>query len=569
MTTPTPAHDLVLPRPARTPAALEPPSSGLIRTGRATSDVHVFAGRRVVVRATGLGGVERIDADGCELTGRVRLSAPTAAPAPTAAHATVTPRTMTREQPGAGGVLHETVAVPERLPGCTWQWMTATPLDGLIEVDIAPGEVPPDVVSDEGVARWRTSADGTGGVVQISGVREPAWEHRIVEGRHRLCAEVRLDPGTPATLLVSGVAPDARLPSLQALAALRAHRRRDELEPSDAPGLTLATGVADLDEGTAWARALLRAAVEEVGGASRIRWGEAPEMARSALAAGELEVARVALAHSPPSLDDADARARWVAWTGKPHPLLDARDRLDPLLAEAPQPVRTRMADAAEAAGDEEWAARLRMVVARDGGRRLPTVGGRPTTTAASSTLPRTPSAPAGDEPVNPEALVAAIATVRSDAPTPGLALLREALAKLREESTGASPEAAAALRLLVEGMLGVEPDAAFGRIRLAPCLPESWDALHVQGIQIGDALVDMQMSRTDHRYRFCLRQRAGGAPVTWIFAPRLPGASIDGVRVDGQEALVDSQTVGDRIEPRIQIPAERERIVEIDVTPP
>jgi hypothetical protein len=40
-------------------------------------------------------------------------------------------------------------------------------------------------------------------------------------------------------------------------------------------------------------------------------------------------------------------------------------------------------------------------------------------------------------------------------------------------------------------------------------------------------------------------------------------------VSVDGEDALVDSRLVGRRIEPRIQIPADRERLVEIELTPP
>ncbi len=510
--------------------------------------------------ARGLDGVQRVDADGVPLTGSVRLGAPPAT------RMVSTPRSMTRRR--AQGGLSETVLVPERLPGVVWQWSSAAELDGFVDLAL-----PPDVVAightvRDGLVRWSTSDDGGGGVAQLCGI-DGSWVHHVTEGRHHFRASVRLRARDPLTLLVSAVSPDRRLPSLAALAAVNAHRRRDELEPTDAPGLTLETGLPDLDEGVAWARAALRAGVEDGPDGTGVRWGAPPEVARAALAASEIEAARLALLGAAPSVDDAEARALWVAWTSKPGPLLDARERLEPFLAEASPALRTRMADAAEAAGDDEWAAQLRTVVARGGGRRLPTIAAVSAAPAPPPPQVATPAVPAPNEPPDVDGLVAAIELLRSDEPEAGFALMHQALAWVRTCGAPDGAEAGAVLRLLVEGLFGVEPDAAYGRIRVAPSLPASWNTAHLGGIRLGDALVEVNMSRADHRYRFELRQRAGGAPVTWIFAPRLPGSSIQQVRVDGQEALVDSKTVGHRVEPRIQIPAERQRTVEIDVSPP
>jgi hypothetical protein len=568
-----PDPDLELPRPAGPVRPVPLPAAGLIRHGRASDRPIVLAGRRATVEAQALRGVGRITADGTPLTGPVHCTGPAAA------NVVSTPRSLIRECIGAGGGLRETVLVPERLPGAVIQW-TASALMGRLTLDV---QLPAVSMAgggryraEGGMLRWSASPGPRGGVFQLCGVGDEAWV--VVERDDGWWAQISfgLDPDSPATLLAAAVGDPDRLPSLPALAAVRAHRRRDELEPDDAAGLRLETGVPDLDEGVGWARAALRAGLEERGGASRLRWGSGPELASAALTAGEWEVARVALTHSGPSVSDAEARARWMAWTGKPRPLLEARSALEAVLAEASQPVRARVADAAEAAGDEEWAAALRTVVARAVGRRLPTVG------AASRAPSTNDDVSAGDDrrwdgvafddrmPASPQTARAVIAALRSSDPEPAIAWLRSALSWMRRESSPADGAAAAAtLQLLAEGLLGVDPDAAYGRLRLSPCLPESWNAFHVRGIRLGDAVVDMEMTREGETYRFALRQKAGGAPVTWIFAPRLPGVGVARVRVDGEEALVDSRPVGRRIEPRIQIPAERERIVEIELTPP
>ena len=574
---------LELPRAAHPAGPAPSAQEGLLRHGRATDRLIVLAGRRSTVDAQGLGGVRRITADGAPLTGVIDVDGPTTA------NVASTPRSLIRERIGASGGLRETVLVPERLPGAVIQWIgDVSPKERTVKVRLPePMTGAGRYRAEGGTLRWTTAPNGTGGVLQLSGDQDGEWSLVEREGGWWANASFSVGPDTPATLLVSAVRDPDRLPSLPALAALRAHRRRDELEPEDTAGLRLETGMPDLDEGVGWARATLRATLADRRGDQRLRWADEASTVAAALAAGEWEVARAVLAHSMPSEADADARARWMAWTGKPRPLLDARPGLDPVLAEAPQPLRGRVADAAEAAGDEDWAAALRMVVTRDGGRRLPTLrAASPAAALPAASLP-TGNALAGrprperdaqagegpaeaDGPPTARALRAAIPSLRSSDPDPGTARLMNALSWAHREASVVEADAAGAtLQLLVEGLLGIKPDAAYGRIGLSPCLPESWEAFHVRGIQLGDAIVGMEMTREGHTYRFALRQLAGGAPVTWIFAPRLPGVRIARVRVDGEEALVDSRPVGRRIEPRIQIPAERERLVEIELTPP
>ena len=566
-----PDPGLELPTGARSIRRVVPAEVGLIRHDRATDRRIVLAGRRAMVEAEGLGGVASISADGIPLLGAVVVAGPVAA------NVVSTPRSLTRERIGAGVAFHETVLVPERLPGAVIQWVADSAIDRLtleVRLPATSSAGAGRYRAEGGMLRWTTSPDQSGGVVQLCGGSDGGWA--VVEHSGAWWGHISFDleADAPITLLAVAISDPDRLPSLPALAAVGAHRRRDDLEPADAPGLRLETGVPDLDDGVGWARAALRAGLTEVGGTVGLRGSAAPWLAAAALTGGERDLARALLVHSPPSVADAEARARWMAWTGEPRPLLDARPDLDAILGEAPQAVRARVADAAEAAGDEEWAAALRTAVARDGGRRLPTLA-RPATGAAQGddrqgSAQEAVAAFDGGAPESVEQLRSAVAALRSPEPEAALALLRSALTWMRRGASGADGEiAGATLQLLVEGLLGIDPDAAYGRIKVSPCLPESWDSFHVRGLSVGDAVVDMEMTREDRAYRFALRQRAGGAPVTWIFAPRLPGTGIARIRVDGEDAMVDSRPVGRRIEPRIQIPAERERLVEIELTSP
>lgn len=130
-------------------------------------------------------------------------------------------------------------------------------------------------------------------------------------------------------------------------------------------------------------------------------------------------------------------------------------------------------------------------------------------------------------------------------------------------------PDAALTLDLLVRGLLGIEPDAAFGRVRAHPCFPGSWTAFRADGLQVGDARLGIEMRREGPLTRLTLRQTAGGAPVTWIVEPRLAGTALVAARVDGEAAEIDAETEHGRIRPRIQVPGARKRVVELEVSPP
>ena len=569
----------------------------------------------MLVRASQLRGVMLTEAEGEPLTGPISLAGPPAA------NVLVTPRSLTRELAGPGGSCSETLLVPERLPGLVLQWSGWSPDEGWpLEVHLLVDQ--PERIRCEGgtlrIARDSTAdaSDGEletpGVVIHLSqatdgapridgrdnaGIGQPSAGHATAGAPHGegtsapplwewtagpdgvvARTRVRCTPTTPVTLLVHAIEPVRRLPSLAALAAVAAHRTRDDLEPVEAEGLRLGTGVAELDDGVGWARAALRSLLEESGGAQRLRLldllpleqvagqpgDEAALLARGALAAGEWQVAEAALQTRPASLDDAAALASWVEWTSRAELFTAHVDALAELAGRAPADLRQRLVDAAEAAGVEGFADRI---APASRARRLPTVSAVPAPEAAGRQV-------AADGAAADRAAGALTTADRAAAgPTPPAEAfldLRSRLGALLRE--GASPgglDAAAALERLVHGLLGARPDAAFGRLSLRPRLPAHWTSFEFGGLRLGDATVGVRYDRTDDQIEWRLRQTAGGAPITWLFTVTLDGRSVAHVEVDGTPAEIDLRTTseGDTFFD-IQLPAERERVLNVRLTP-
>ena len=86
----------------------------------------------------------------------------------------------------------------------------------------------------------------------------------------------------------------------------------------------------------------------------------------------------------------------------------------------------------------------------------------------------------------------------------------------------------------LVEGLLGAEPDAAAGRITVAPQLPEAWTRLEVLGLRCADSAYDLTLQRRDGALAIALR-RTLGAGLRFTLAPWLPTLPRR-VEVNGQE---------------------------------
>jgi hypothetical protein len=117
-----------------------------------------------------------------------------------------------------------------------------------------------------------------------------------------------------------------------------------------------------------------------------------------------------------------------------------------------------------------------------------------------------------------------------------------EALHALEERALEGCPDRACSAGMvvlpLVEGLLGVDPDAAAGRITIAPQLPEAWTRLDVRGLRCADSAYDLRLQRLDGALAATCRRTLGpGLQMTlapWL--PTLPSR----VEVDGREVRAE-----------------------------
>jgi hypothetical protein len=96
-------------------------------------------------------------------------------------------------------------------------------------------------------------------------------------------------------------------------------------------------------------------------------------------------------------------------------------------------------------------------------------------------------------------------------------------------------------------GTLGIEPDAARGRLRLRPRL-DRLDELHARHIRFGDGSVSLQAERTDAAVTIRIEQIAGSIPITALLEPfvlRPQSASVDGHPADIAAQVVAGRQAG------------------------
>jgi len=116
-----------------------------------------------------------------------------------------------------------------------------------------------------------------------------------------------------------------------------------------------------------------------------------------------------------------------------------------------------------------------------------------------------------------------------------------------------------------VHGLLGAEPDAAKGRLRLRPQLPDAWDRLEVRNLRMGEASVRLRYARDGSTRRFTVEQEEGAVPIRLILEPVLPGRVV-AARVDGEAAELDARPFGAGVLVPVQLALDCERVVEIDL---
>jgi glycogen debranching enzyme len=105
-------------------------------------------------------------------------------------------------------------------------------------------------------------------------------------------------------------------------------------------------------------------------------------------------------------------------------------------------------------------------------------------------------------------------------------------------------------LHPVLEGMLGLKPEAPLGRISIAPQLPLDWDRLQVESIRVGETRFDMTFTRENGVTRFDF-ERTAGPSVEISLAPSFPlGTEYD---AQGAHSSTDG-VVGFDLEDRVTV---------------
>lgn len=115
-----------------------------------------------------------------------------------------------------------------------------------------------------------------------------------------------------------------------------------------------------------------------------------------------------------------------------------------------------------------------------------------------------------------------------------------------------------------VYGMLGVVPDAPYGRVRIAPQFPQTWRHARVTNLRVGDARIMVRYQRSGHMHTYNIEQTAGSLPFTLIFEPAIPAAAIDRVVIDGRGAQLEEFRTGERTSVRVQLALDHARIMTV-----
>jgi hypothetical protein len=129
-------------------------------------------------------------------------------------------------------------------------------------------------------------------------------------------------------------------------------------------------------------------------------------------------------------------------------------------------------------------------------------------------------------------------------------------------------PSAARPIASLVFGMLGVEPDAARGRLRLRPVLPRDWPELSLERLRMGEAHIDFRYQQNQDELQFSFNQVAGTVPMRVIFEPLIAASRIAGITVDGRPAALHLERQGERWSCPLQVVLDHERRICFSIEP-
>ena len=133
-----------------------------------------------------------------------------------------------------------------------------------------------------------------------------------------------------------------------------------------------------------------------------------------------------------------------------------------------------------------------------------------------------------------------------------------EVLHGLEEKAAGVCGNqawsASMVIQPLVEGLLGVEPDAPFERLVIAPQLPADWNSLDVAGVRCGATTYDLRLRRRGRDLSIGIRRVAG--PPLWVcLAPRLEAVPVS-VLLDDHAVRASLTAWGDGVRAAVSFQA-------------
>ncbi len=119
-------------------------------------------------------------------------------------------------------------------------------------------------------------------------------------------------------------------------------------------------------------------------------------------------------------------------------------------------------------------------------------------------------------------------------------------------------------LQPLLEGMLGIEPDALEHRLSFSPAFPADWDHAEIRQIRTGNHEVDVIMDREPGRIRYQFMHR-GPRALQLEFSPLLPGHTvITGISVDGEPVTAEPLNDNHHTQLSLSLRLRNRKVVEI-----
>jgi hypothetical protein len=522
---------------------LTAPDDGLTTARPAGPHRFPCQGDRLVTWVSDRTGVDDVIADGTVVARELR------ADFGPCGNVLASPGAARRELLGPLGVMLQDVFALPRLPGALVQW---TPPDGRGFTTTLTWVCPRGSEPERSGSRLHLGPSPDGEIHTVFRVEpEPsAWSIEAQDGAWAFRAQVEVPAGETLNWMV-GAAPRQTVAEAAAGAP-------DRLGPQEAmqagwlrelakEHLRTRTGIHEIDSALEWAKA-------------RASGHDLPSLPRllAQLGAGLMTEARATLdALAASRSDDFGAGlGEYLMWSGEHGAPARYRKHLQAwITAGAPgQMGDLRLIEALEGLGYPEESAAVQALPPRSDPPAPESGAGRMVLPVLGQTE--------GHQPPGPH-----------PSPTPEASWLRFrewtaicASGAISASRDRAADPAYALIRVLLDELLQVSAEASLGRIRLAPALPEHLASFQVEGIRVGKGGIDFRVDKEGNLHRYLFQPTSGAMPVNLTFEPSLLGQALVDARVDGAPAELDWGEQGKRITPRLQLPVDGERTVELQV---